>query len=279
MSKRIMLIDDDLAITSMLKGIINSNDLGKVISELHSSKNAVEEVLFLDPDILIIDFLLPEMDGVQVINSLKSSGFKGKIIMVSQVEDEAMRATAYLSGIEIFISKPLNSIEVVTVLQKTIHTMNLEAAMSHIKSVIGDSKAEQKIGAKDEIQEIFSEIGLAKESDRQDVMKVIRKIMAFQQDNRGESYRLSDIYEDIAGPGTSAKAFEQKIRRIIGRVFSNMASMGYNDLYNPIFLKYSHVIFNYAQLRKEISFIENGKGDHGKVSNKKFFEGIISKLS
>ena len=59
MSNTFLIIDDDINIRKMLKHLITKNNLGKVLEELDSGEHAAEEIIFYNPDIVLIDFLLP----------------------------------------------------------------------------------------------------------------------------------------------------------------------------------------------------------------------------
>ncbi|MBQ1808370.1 MAG: response regulator, partial [Selenomonas sp.] len=77
----IMLIDDDEAIRMMLQDIIEDYELGTVSQSLPSAVDLSAAQLSAI-DILIIDLLMPGIDGIEAVHRLKD-GFAGKIIMLS----------------------------------------------------------------------------------------------------------------------------------------------------------------------------------------------------
>lgn len=92
---RFFIVDDDEAICCMLTEIIEDYDLGEVVGQENDGSVISGELLALKKiDILIIDLLMPGRDGIETIRSMNSS-FKGKIIMLSQVEDKEMIGKAY----------------------------------------------------------------------------------------------------------------------------------------------------------------------------------------
>src|SRR5690606_36736763 len=133
MSKTFIIVDDDMGIVSMLKNIIKQNNLGKVVANFTSGEHVIDEILFYDPDIVLIDYLLPSIDGVEIVNEIIKKGYKGKIVMISQVEDPTMVANAYSAGVLFFIKKPINAIEVVNIIKNVIQNIELEKSMSLIK--------------------------------------------------------------------------------------------------------------------------------------------------
>ncbi|PDY50220.1 response regulator, partial [Bacillus toyonensis] len=114
------IVDDEKAVRSMLAQIIEDEDLGEVIGEAEDGLSLEQQMLILkNIDILFIDLLMPIQDGIKTIRQIKPS-FKGKIIMVSQVESKELIADAYSLGVEYYIIKPINRIEVLTVVRKVI---------------------------------------------------------------------------------------------------------------------------------------------------------------
>ena len=145
METTFMIIDDDIAIGKILEQIIKKNQLGRVISILTTGKNAKDTVIKLNPDILLIDLLLPEVDGIEIVKRVMDSGYKGKIIMISQVEEEEMISNAYKSGILFYINKPINMIETVSVISNVKKQVELEKSISVIKNIVFP-EAIQKVG-------------------------------------------------------------------------------------------------------------------------------------
>ena len=71
----LMLIDDDPGIRRMLGLLIREHSIGRVICELESGEHAVEELLFYRPDVVLIDLLLPVVDGVRIVSQERTRIF------------------------------------------------------------------------------------------------------------------------------------------------------------------------------------------------------------
>lgn len=74
------------------------------------------------PDIVIVDLLMPGKDGLTLVREYKSKYPHIQYIMLSQVSSKDMIAKAYENGIEFYISKPINAVEVKSVLKKVINS-------------------------------------------------------------------------------------------------------------------------------------------------------------
>ena len=134
---RYYIIDDDLASRKILSRIISDEYLGEVIGEAQGAVNIELDIISSQPDIVLIDLLMPEQDGIETVQKLRSRNFKGKFIMISQVENKEMVAKAYNEGVEYFIHKPINRIEVSSVIHKLIEQMKMERSLNKIKESLG----------------------------------------------------------------------------------------------------------------------------------------------
>lgn len=291
MDKTFMIIDDDANVRKMLALLIKKNGLGRVVAELESGKYAVQEILFYNPDIVLVDLLLPAVDGIQVINEAVARGYRGKFIMISQVEDENMVSKAYESGILFFISKPINSIEVVSVIKGVCRNIDLENSLALIKNAVlsCDAKREKgmdsgrKVDIKSGIDKIFKDLGIIGMSGSNELMRVICEVYEIKRKNPYAEYQLQDIYEEVLekedyGEKLNVKSFEQRIRRAIQKALQTLAELGMVDFDNDIFLEYSTLLFDFNQVRQQMRHIENPNEEPGKINIKKFIEGIIAKL-
>ncbi|MEG2655924.1 MAG: response regulator [Clostridium sp.] len=289
MEKTFFIVDDDINTIKMLELIINKNSLGRVISQLDNGKDAVDEILFYNPDIVLIDLLLPSSDGIEIILSATKQNFGGKFIMISQVADASLVSKAYESGIVFFINKPINNIEVVNVINGVSNTIDLENSLSLIKSTLfnlDNSVTKKEPNLDNSITNVFTDIGILGTIGSNDLRKIIHEIMNFKKRNPFLPYQLQNIYEKIILDENSAehliikrKALEQRIRRTIQKSFETIAELGCEDYYNSTFIEYATLLFDFKQVRQEMRHINNSTEETGKISTKRFIEGIITRLS
>jgi two-component system, response regulator YcbB len=290
MEKTIFIIDDDINIRKMLGMLIRKNNLGKIVCELDGGEDAAEEISFYNPDIVLMDLLLPHADGIEIITKAKLMGYSGKFIMISQVEDEDIISRAYENGILFFINKPINSIEVTNVIKGVIYNIDLERSLAQIKNAIfsidniNNSILAPNLDEK--ITSIFKDLGIIGAVGSNDLRKVINLIIQHKSRNPVTSYQLQGIYEEIAVQDEKAeavaitkKALEQRVRRTVQKAFETIVELGSEDYSNPIFVEYSTILFDFKQIRQQMRYIENPDSeDQGKINIKKFIEGIIAKL-
>lgn len=277
---RFFIVDDDQAIRYMLAEIIEDYDLGEVVGEAENGSLINHQLLNLkNIDILIIDLLMPIKDGIQTVRDLGSS-FHGKTIMISQVENKEMIGEAYSLGVEHYITKPINRLEVIGVIQKVIKNMQLQKSIYDIQktlNVLGFGNLEDKSSsspARKSIstsgQFLLTELGIIGETGSKDLLDMLEYLFKYEKENPNEQEfpPLKDIFINIAQKrlGTSSKeedikkemkASEQRVRRAILQALNHLASLGLTDYSNPKFEEYATNFFDFTEVRKKMLELQN----------------------
>ena len=75
------------------------------------------------------------------------------------------------------------------------------------------------------------------------------------------------------------KALEQRIRRIMQKALDNIAHMGAEDYYDPIFADYANLLFDFGQVRIKMRNLKDQSGEPGRISSKKFIEGFLLRMT
>ncbi len=104
--KTVLLVDDD-AIMLNLVGV-HLNQAGISVVTAKDGAEGVSMVLDKEPDLLCLDFTMPQMDGFQVADYLKRMGKKIPIFMLTGMQDPQYEKQAARLGIEQFFTKPLD---------------------------------------------------------------------------------------------------------------------------------------------------------------------------
>ena len=114
---RYYIVDDEIGVVKTLENIIQKRLDGTVDGYETNPAEARREILQIKPDVLLVDFLMTEMDGVTLVKQLRGQLPQTSFIMLSKVSDKSMVEHAYQAGIEFFISKPINLVEIESVLK------------------------------------------------------------------------------------------------------------------------------------------------------------------
>lgn len=282
---RYLIVDDDRASRMMLSNIIEETSLGTVVGEAKDGEEAIYQILIMQPDFVLIDLLMPKLDGIETVRKLKENGFNGGIIMLSQVINKEMVEAAYREGVEYFIHKPINKTEVVTILRKTEEQYRLKTSIQLIKDSlinIDTHKPQVKKTVRDHVQSILSDLGIVGEIGSEDITKIIEQLV-MEKNQYSPLPPLKELYEKIAiqtkeSPDDilkESKAIEQRIRRTILAGMVNLANLGIVDYTNSEFEYYAPRYFDLTEIRMLMNQIELGREKKGKVNIKKFIQVLL----
>ena len=276
MNQRFLIVDDDPAVRRMLRGILA--DLGVVVGECASGAEALAQMDESQPDIVLIDILMPDMDGIELVRRLRPQS-RASLVMISQVQAKEMVGEAYDAGIDFFIHKPINSIEVCAVVERVVQARRLQSAMAHIARSVSDLSPAEERGKKPvasdrshKVRSILYETGAGGESGTKDLEDAVMYIL---QINQGAAFSLREVFMHVAGLDTAAqKACEQRMRRAVASSLRYLAALGLEDYGSPRFERYAAALFEFNEVRAEMRYLEGAASAGGKISIKRYLAGV-----
>lgn len=278
------LIDDDRNIINVLKRIIADRKLGTVCGYAQSGRDALEDLGEKSPDIVIVDLLMPELDGISLLREMKPVLPNTAFIMLSQVSSKDMIAAAYEAGVEFFIQKPVNSVEVETVIRKVQDSLAMYRKMKKVQKIFMtdmiDQKQESLQSDRHEpcgqeavaaAKNILQRLGIIGDTGSKDILMVVEYLILNKE--HMEETTLSKLCGKFS---KSPKSMEQRIRRAANTGLINLAHLGVEDYGNDIFVEYANTLYNFEQVRREMDFIRGKGNKHGNVKIKNFLNALAS---
>ncbi len=115
--KRVLLVDDAMFIRNSLKIILEKNGY-EIVGQAEDGRQAVNMYQTLRPDVVTMDVTMPNMDGLEALNAIKSLDKSARVVMVTAMGKEEIVRQAIMSGATNFIVKPFNEEKVVAVMSK-----------------------------------------------------------------------------------------------------------------------------------------------------------------
>lgn len=108
---RILVVDDNLHNTRIIETLLSKQ--GHEIIVAHSGQEALAHVAQAPPDLVVLDVIMPDMDGFAVTRVLRSSEATQNIpiLMVTALNDLKEKVKGFEAGADDFLSKPFNGIE------------------------------------------------------------------------------------------------------------------------------------------------------------------------
>lgn len=95
---KVLIADDHGILREGLKGLLGLYDDLEVIDEAVTGTEAVEKTRELKPDILLLDLIMPEMGGVEVLEALAAEKLPTKVIVLTGADDDELLARCIQSG-------------------------------------------------------------------------------------------------------------------------------------------------------------------------------------
>ena len=112
---KILIADDSLFMRNVLKDIFSKE--GHELIEAENGKEALEKYNIAKPDLVLLDIIMPEVDGIEV---LKKIGATAKVVVISAVGQEKMVEEAKKLGALDYIVKPFDNAQVLEVVKKAL---------------------------------------------------------------------------------------------------------------------------------------------------------------
>jgi DNA-binding response OmpR family regulator len=122
--KKILIIEDDPAIRLGLKESFNNE--GYAVTETDSGDKGFEKAKTGEFDLIILDLILPNKDGIEVCRDLRSDGVKTPIIMVTSRKEEIDKILGLEIGADDYVTKPFSIRELLSRVKALIRRSTYE---------------------------------------------------------------------------------------------------------------------------------------------------------
>ena len=101
----LMLVEDDRQLASLLREYLESHAME--VSHFTRGSQALERIDDICPDLVVLDLMLPDMDGLDVCRSLRQR-WRGQILMLTAMKDDADVVAGLETGADDYVGKPVS---------------------------------------------------------------------------------------------------------------------------------------------------------------------------
>jgi DNA-binding NarL/FixJ family response regulator len=115
---RVLLADDHVAMIARVRGQLGEEF--DIVGTAENGQDAIDAVLRLDPDVLVIDISMPVLDGFQAASRIRDAGCKTKVIFLTVHRDADFVSTAFLSGASGYVTKSRLSSDLTPAIQDAL---------------------------------------------------------------------------------------------------------------------------------------------------------------
>jgi DNA-binding response OmpR family regulator len=102
---KVLVVDDDPDICLLTRRLLTT--LGCESFEAKNGIDAEGIVKSLQPDLVLLDIMMPIQDGYETCKRLRGQGYSGSIIMISALQEQAEKVKTQAAGANAYIQKPI----------------------------------------------------------------------------------------------------------------------------------------------------------------------------
>lgn len=124
MSKRILIVEDEKNIVDIL--VFNLNREGYDTLEAYDGEAGLQLALEQDPDLILLDLMLPKMNGFDVCRAIRSAGRTTPILMLTAREEETDKVLGLELGADDYITKPFSMRELLARVKANIRRSDMQ---------------------------------------------------------------------------------------------------------------------------------------------------------
>lgn len=115
---RIVLVEDSTRLAAGLRSHLEME--GYEVREAHDGKGALDAVAKATPDLVVLDPVLPDMDGLELLPRFRDGGYRNPVLVLSARSEQADKLIAFRSGADDFLTKPFDLLELLVRVQRLV---------------------------------------------------------------------------------------------------------------------------------------------------------------
>ncbi len=186
---RVVLADDHVIVRDGIKSLLEVEANIVVVGEASDGVEALEKTKELDPDLLIVDIRMPNLNGIETIKKLKELSLQTKTMVLSMHDLEEYILRSIESGADGYLLKDTSREEFV----KAIHTIKKgnKYFSSAISNVLVNNYLNSKQSAEEKPKVVASELGLTRREN--EILKMVTEGLS----NRDIAERLEKSVRTI----------------------------------------------------------------------------------
>jgi DNA-binding response OmpR family regulator len=121
-NKSILIVEDDREISDLLK--LHLRDQGFSITKTFNGKNALQLALTKEYDMILLDIMLPDLDGMEICRELRKQKINTPILMLTSKSDEIDKVLGLELGADDYITKPFSIRELISRIKALFRRMD-----------------------------------------------------------------------------------------------------------------------------------------------------------
>lgn len=116
--KNVLIVDDATFIRNRIKKVVEKIEYADVIGEASNGDDAIKLYKELKPDLVTMDLIMPQSDGVKAIEEIMKYDKKAKIVVISAMGQELTITDALGKGAKEYIKKPFKEEDIYRTIER-----------------------------------------------------------------------------------------------------------------------------------------------------------------
>ncbi len=118
MGTKILIADDEPHLRMLVRSTLETTE--RTIVEAEDGQAALDGARVEDPDLVILDWTMPGLDGIEVLRALREEGSHVAVIMLTARSEKAARTEAVSLGVRGFLIKPFSPMQLLELVDKVL---------------------------------------------------------------------------------------------------------------------------------------------------------------
>jgi len=151
-NKRIFILDDDELILETLSRFLKMEGY-----DIHAESRTVDianKITKYDPDIVLLDISLPELNGLDILNEIKNKGIKTQVVMLTADDTADTAVRAMKLGAADYVTKPFSTDELKIVIKNVLEKEELREEVDYLRKTYSEIFEKDLIGESRVIREL-----------------------------------------------------------------------------------------------------------------------------
>ena len=160
----VLIVDDEKEMRELLATILRQRGHETVVAS--DGESALDQIKKVWPDLVVLDFKLPDMDGIEMVPKIKSLHAEAHVVIITGYGDIELAVRAMKSGAYDFMCKPIERESFIFRIENALGAQKLSRQVAYLKGELGkEMNLEHLMGNSSKIQEVFQRIKMFAPTD------------------------------------------------------------------------------------------------------------------
>jgi len=140
--EKILIVDDNRQIVAALTDVLQSK--GYDVLSAHNGRQGLRLAVEGEPDLILLDWNLPQLSGYQVLEALREQGNRAPVVLTTMYGSESVAVQAFRLGVRDYIPKPLRVPETLAAIEQALAEERLHREKERISKQLEDANRQME---------------------------------------------------------------------------------------------------------------------------------------